>query len=1012
MYKTFYIFLLLFGIPAVGLTQHFDFKIYSVNNGLPQAQVHDMVQTSDGFIWMATNGGGLSRFDGNTFKTYTTEDGLRNNAVQNIYEDSKGRLWVANYPGGVVTFEKDSLVNPFPQDSLTQYEVWQINEFNNEVWFGTYAGGIFILKEEGGEFQRIQKKDGLVSNSIWDFKQFNDSTIWVATQHGVSVLREGEITNYTVEDGLSGSKVYQITEDQEGNKWFATSDGISIWDGEEFRSVKKINGVDLGYVFDVKTATDGDVWIGTESKGVFVFDGSTYRHFTRENGLSSNYIYTFFEDAENNMWIATDENGVNLYRGDAFKFYGENFGVSSDGILSVTVDSKDVIWLGTEKGIDSFDGEKITHHPLPEKYAESYVWEIEELPNGNLLLLMPDNTLLEYDGNRYQNFTKEHGLKQWFIYDVFIDSQDIFWLATDYGIIRLNDGNIEHFTIEDGLVGNIVHHIYENHQGKLYIATTAGLGIYDGENWQKVTIKDGLGHNRINYITEDEKGNIWLGTASGVSVLEPRQSGEKYDITNFGKDEGMHLLDTHFVWFDKEGHLWQGTNGGLNRLNVPRFWETREMRLVHHKLFEEGLGAEFNFKAVAEESAGSAWFGSMEGVMKLDISKLNNSSKSTPLNVYITGIRRNAKTVKWENYDTDVNYETGRLLFPSVTFPHGEHTYTFSFSGLNYRKPENMEYRYKMKGFEDGWSPLSSSSTATYTNLEPGDYTLMIQAVGGSPKRESKITTYQFSVAYPFWQTYWFYALVSVSLIGLIYGYIRVRLGMLEKNRLQELVDERTKDLQEALGEKEVLIKEIHHRVKNNLAVISGLLELQQGYSEDGFSRRVLSESQRRVQSISMIHEKLYQSERLAEINFKKYVKEFIDIVAYSFNYTEKDITVDVDVGDFKLGVDQGIPCGLILNELVSNAYEHAFKNQDTGRIQIKMEEDEEHNIKLIIADNGQGLPEDFDISKSDSLGLSLIDTLSMQLKGDFEFRNTGNGAEFELVFEKKQAPLKVPTEN
>ncbi|NGP88441.1 two-component regulator propeller domain-containing protein [Fodinibius halophilus] len=1005
--KVFYTFLLLVGIPFVGVAQHYDFKIYSVNEGLPQGQVHDMVQTSDGFIWMATNGGGLSRFDGNSFKTYTTEDGLRNNAIQNLYEDSQGRLWVANYPGGVVTFKGDSLVNPFPDDSLTHYEVWQIKEFNNEVWFGTYGGGIFVLDD--GEFRRIRKQDGLVSNSIWDFKQFSDGVIWIATQHGISKFEDGSFTNYTVEDGVSGAKVYQITEDKKGNLWFATSDGVSIWDGKTFRKIKKINGIDLGYVFDVKAAANGNVWIGTEMKGVFVFDGNSYKHFTRENGLSSNYIYTFFEDANNNMWVATDENGVNLYRGDAFVFYGKNFGFSSDGVLSVDIDRDGTIWTGTENGVDSYDGEEVRHHPLPERYADSNIWEIEELPNGNQLIVMPDNTLLEYDGDEYHNFTKEKGLKRWYTYDVLIDSKGVCWLATDYGIIRLQDGQVEHFTIEDGLVGNIVHHIYEDTQGDFYIATTAGLGIYDGNSFEKVTIEDGLAHNRINYITEDDKGNIWLGSASGVSVLQPQNGGSQYSITNFGKEAGMRLLDSHFIWFDQEGHLWQGTNGGINRLNVPRYWETGKMNLVHYKLFEEGMGAEFNFKALAEDSSGTAWFGSMEGVMKLDISKLNARTKTNPPTVYITDIKRNVKKVKWEKYNSKLEYQTGRLIYPSVTFPPGEHTYTFSFSGLEYRQPGNMEYRYRMKGFEDTWSPLSANNTATYTNLEPGDYTLMVQAVGGSPKMKSEVTSYQFSVAYPFWHTYWFYTLVVISFVGIIYGYIRVRLGMLEKNRLQELVEERTKDLREALGEKEVLIKEIHHRVKNNLAVISGLLELQQGYSEDDFSRRVLSESQRRVQSISMIHEKLYQSERLAEIDFKKYVKEFIDIVSYSFNYTEKEITVGIDVDGFKLGVDQGIPCGLILNELVSNAYEHAFENQEKGHIEISMKENGESNIELVIADNGKGLPEDFDISKSDSLGLSLIETLSMQLKGDFEFYNTTDGAKFELEFPKKEAPLKVP---
>ncbi|MDZ7681569.1 MAG: sensor histidine kinase [Fodinibius sp.] len=153
--------------------------------------------------------------------------------------------------------------------------------------------------------------------------------------------------------------------------------------------------------------------------------------------------------------------------------------------------------------------------------------------------------------------------------------------------------------------------------------------------------------------------------------------------------------------------------------------------------------------------------------------------------------------------------------------------------------------------------------------------------------------------------------------------------------------------------EKEVLIKEIHHRVKNNLG---GYLRICSNYSRDnannGFATRVLSESQRRVQSISMIHEKLYQSERLAEIDFEKYVRELIDVIAYSFSYPNKEITVNIEIDNFKVGVDQGIPCGLILNELVSNAYEHAFKNKQQGIITIEITEADDQ-ITMIVADNG-----------------------------------------------------------
>ncbi|MDZ7717180.1 MAG: two-component regulator propeller domain-containing protein [Balneolaceae bacterium] len=1002
-------FLFLITISSVD-AQKYDFKVYSVNDGLPQGQVNDIYQTSDGFIWFATNGGGLSRFDGKNFKTYTTRDGLRNNAVQKILEDSDGNLWVSNYPGGVVTFKGDSFVNPFPEDSLSNFEVWQIKEFSNgEIWFGTYEGGIFILKD--GDLSRLTVEDGLISNSIWDFKEDKDGRIWVATQEGISVINtDSTITNYTTEDGLSGEKVYRFAENHQGEMWFGTSDGITVWDGENFRAIKEINGISLGYVLDVEADSDGRIWIGTESKGVFVYDGEEYTHFTRKNGLSSNYIFTFYEDKDDNMWIGTNENGASLYRGSAFLFYDRDFGLSTNEVLNVLMDSRGTLWMGTMEGIQSFDGDKIKKHPLPGEYENKYIWEIEELSNGNVVFVMPDNTLMEYDGEQFHNFTSKKGLKKWFIYDLFVDSNEVLWIATDEGLFRLKEGELNQFTKEDGMAGNVVLSVQEGNNGLLFIGTYEGLSIYDGDTFKNISISDGLVNNGINYTVQDEEDNIWVGTDGGVSVLQPNENNESYSISNFGKEEGMDLLATHFLWFDEEGYLWQGTNGGLNRLDVPRYWETGEMNLVQYALSDYGMGVEFNFKAITEDKENNAWFGSMDGVLKLDVSKLQQQKSKDLPTVHIINIKRNSESINWANYTTDLNYKTGSLDFPYVEFPYGEHSYTFTFVGLDYLYPRNVQYRYKMEGFDDEWMPVTAVNNAIYTNLEPGNYTFVVQAISSGQDLNPNTATYSFSVAYPFWQTYWFYGLVFISMAGLIYGYIKIRLGMLEKNRLQKLVNEQTKDLQEALAEKEVLIKEIHHRVKNNLAVISGLIELQMGYTDNEFASRILSESQRRVRSIAMIHEKLYQNERLAEIDFERYIRELVDIINYSFSHIEKDIAVDTEIEDISLGIVQAIPCGLILNELVSNCFEHAFKGRSKGSIKVSLQvEDEE--AKLQVSDNGVGMPDDIELKETDSLGLTLIETLVSQLQGDLDIDSSKEGTKFTITFEIKEAMKQIPVD-
>jgi len=204
-----------------------------------------------------------------------------------------------------------------------------------------------------------------------------------------------------------------------------------------------------------------------------------------------------------------------------------------------------------------------------------------------------------------------------------------------------------------------------------------------------------------------------------------------------------------------------------------------------------------------------------------------------------------------------------------------------------------------------------------------------------------------------------------------------------------------------SLKEKEILLKEIHHRIKNNLAVISGLLELQTMNIEDDAVLNALKNSQLRIQSIAMIHEKLYQSEALSHIGFDAYLAELVDAISDTYSSTEQDIKISFDVEPVAIDLDKAIPCSLIVNEVLINCYKHAFKKKDTGNIKINSVFDEP-DLTIQIKDNGCGLPENFAIGEQQSLGMTLVQTLAKQLDGKINFSsNDGNqGTTFKLCFE------------
>jgi len=205
--------------------------------------------------------------------------------------------------------------------------------------------------------------------------------------------------------------------------------------------------------------------------------------------------------------------------------------------------------------------------------------------------------------------------------------------------------------------------------------------------------------------------------------------------------------------------------------------------------------------------------------------------------------------------------------------------------------------------------------------------------------------------------------------------------------------------LKKSLKEKEVLLAEIHHRVKNNLAVITGLLELQAYNTSSSEATDVLQTSQMRINSIALIHEKLYQNENLSEISFDVYLEQLANVIMQSLGSARKEIEIEIDAEPIELTINQAIPCGLILNELITNAYKHAFPDRDKGEITISLARDDSQ-ITLRVVDDGIGIPKDTDLDKPKSLGVKLIKTLSKQLTGEASFSNKNPGTEFELKFE------------
>ena len=224
---------------------------------------------------------------------------------------------------------------------------------------------------------------------------------------------------------------------------------------------------------------------------------------------------------------------------------------------------------------------------------------------------------------------------------------------------------------------------------------------------------------------------------------------------------------------------------------------------------------------------------------------------------------------------------------------------------------------------------------------------------------------------------------------------ILVFLQLRTRKKNNAILREKNAIINESLQEKEILLKEIHHRVKNNLQFISSLMNLQARHVSDPKTLSVLNEGKSRVQSMALVHQKLYQEENLKGVDMRDYIKTLMDNLVHSYDVTDR-IAITQNVADLVLDIDSAMPIGMIVNELVINAFKYAFHEGQSGEVRISLTPNED-KLNLTIEDNGVGLPAEFSVDKSEQFGLNLVQSLAQKLKAKIDI-NSDQGTRIQLT--------------
>jgi two-component sensor histidine kinase/ligand-binding sensor domain-containing protein len=978
--------------------QKFNIQQYTANTGLPSNNVFDVEFDDDGNIWFATSDG-VVKYDGATYRTFNQDDGLVDPVLFDIFIDDAGTLWASTDLGGVAKYEQGKFV--YPQeldwiDSTIVHYIGQDNEGN--LWLSLDNAGFVILDREDLSIkQKITIEQGLPSDLMFHFNFQYSDRVFISTYAGVAVYSYADnaiVDVWNMADGLIGEKTYEVLIDQQENIWIGTDQGVSVIHPDGSTTNKEtVANYRLGYVFAIEQSYDGKIWIGTDRSGLFWINGEQETHITVRNGISSNNIFNLSKSPTGEIWISTNGNGVNIFIDDEFKIYDESSELDAYSATTVLQAKDGAIWVSTEHGISSFVDGAFKNYPiLLESFENELILRSAELPNGNILMITNNYSLIEFDGERFFESEYANLLQDELISEIEIIDETIWFMALRH-VISDTDGEIRYHSPETTDQWKTeFNYIYKDSRGLIWMGTQGGLVHYRDDNFTYYTISDGLRNNRVSHINEDESGNLWIAHNAGIDILRGvNDDGNFEEVVPF-ETADLYIDETNFLQFDAAGNLWQGTDAGLNYYNLDAFEETGTYQHINIPLQNYGNGTEFSTYGSVLSNDSTLYFGTYNsGLVSYKFTNGENKllQEAAP-KVIIRSIMAGTEQV-YNQEEKDADLER-------IEVENSQNSITIKLSALSEKYPRRINYRYRLSGLQDDWVIAENISQIRYESLPSGTFNLILQTKAPNSDWSAVQQGIRIVVKKPFYFQGWFLGIILLAIAFLIYGIDKGRVSLIEKNLLASKVDEQTKDIQKALDEKEVLIKEIHHRVKNNLAVISGLLDLQSRQIEEGPATEALQNSMTRVLAMAKIHEQLYQNEDLSNVNFKRFITNLVRSLDNTISNADHPILINEQVADISVDVNVGVPLGLMINEILSNSFKHAFEGQDAihlATINIEFSKISDQFYHMRIADNGVGSAENLLEIEHQSLGMTLIKSWAMQLDAELSY-DGANGAVFE----------------
>jgi two-component sensor histidine kinase len=923
--------------------QQYEFKKYKVEDGLVGNETFAILQDKKNRIWVSTTGG-ISCFNGKNFKNYTTEDGLASNVSFSIFEDSKGRIWVGTINNGVSIIENGEITNPKWDDFLGMGSVTDFLEGKDGTIYIFFVKGILTYKN--GKLNSLIK--GTRENNIGGFQSgawYDQNTIYIASSNfGIFklTLNPHKLENiYNEKDGVNNI-CYSVIIDKKKNIWVGGYGELyKIYNGKLKKYTFKPEDFDENRIYGIYEENENELFLSFEGNGFGIFNKNTgnLNVIDEKNGLPSKFIYTTIKDTEGNHWMTSYGEGIIRFRDKAFKIYDETNGLPSKSVTDMVEWNGNII-LATEAGVVSID-------------SDQKITPITNPVSTNNLLVTSKNTLLYTDNEKVVEISQNAPPK---IIDegaynlLYEDQGKTFLFGSEHIKILDKDSTYEIKTRKSIDIEKI---------GDRYILCKIA-GLYQLKNNKIDTIPGLHPLNHSDFLSIDAINKNELIAGSEKKIYHITLSGNEFKIQSFDLKRFAPLKNFRALKLDGN-NLWLAGRDILTKVNLNYLLKKDSIVATHYRTINHFLQNDIDLNSLFITKDKTIVGTSLSGVIAFNENEYLENTHPPRLDV--------SEILLFSEKLDERLYQTKKGL----KLPYQKNYLTFKMEAITFTNPENVQYKYRMKGLRDGneWSDETSEQKVVFSYLPPDDYTFEFTADNGDGVWQKTPYQYSFTITVPFWRTWQFWTSV-VSFAG-----ISVFLIYYYKNKAEQKRNEAyTHNLIKAQEEERTRVaRELHDSVGQKLMLLTKKTKTTGNTEMEFLASNTLEE-------LRAISRGLHPA-TLERLGPTAAIRNMVDEVDAN---TTIFFTHEIEDIDALLSKEASLHLYRIIQEALNNMVKHAEAKVASVTIEKK-----NNTLEAIIKDNGKGFESADKFKSSASLGMKTLVERSKILHSKIDIKSQIN---------------------